>query len=385
MELKKYERKLEWFQNPEKLNSIINKHLLNKTMYFKYQDNPSRAKIIEIKPNFSYLLQTDLVLEKDQDFVIYSVLGRYIEIHFQIENLTEKKGVYLIRIEKIGISLIERNSIRIPVKFSEAYLTNFRISKHLIDEKVKVIPTSIKVGISEFENKLRKLFDIVKTVVFDFEDPLYLFFKKNQKSVFVENTYKLESFQFQNENFFSLSQLFQNQLQNKIGQYRKDGIKSEIYTPLFYLTHDRNYICIGYIQIQSKTRILSIEEDFHKIIKFNEELIERMQKINTANITEKEELINLSRDGFRIRIKNSNLINYLIHQSGFTCDLVAKEHSPFTLYVEIRSSIKKNNMLEIGAKIIEFIQGDNSRKRFLELISIYEKKYQISQNLQKNL
>ncbi len=376
MEIISTPRKLEWFLNPDKIESIVDKHLMNQTVYIKSLENPPKIKFLEKNPNQTYLIESDILLETDQQIQCYKVLGRYLELYIKILTSGSKKGTYNIKVVKVGVSLIERESVRIPVLHNEVYLTNFLVSKHLIDPKTRIIPTTIKVGFSELENKIRTLYDYVKIDTFENFDLILDKIKKTGKFIYIQDTYNPESFNFSNEDCISLKEILKENLQQKIHEYRKNQVKSEIVGPIFYLAHDKNLISIGYIRISNKSKPLELEE-INKIKQWNQELIKRMLQINTTTIQEKEQVLNISKNGFRARIQNLNLISYLIKQSGTYCDIVFRDQKPVSIFVEFKSSYRhQDGKLDIGAKITEF-KSDKDKTNYLENLTILEKKYQI--------
>lgn len=377
MELKQ-ERNLEWIINLNKIHSIVNKHLIDKYLYLKVLQDPPKLRILEMNPDSTYKIVSDVVLEIEKEYICYKVLGRYLQIHFKVLNKDAVKGTYTIKINTIGISLTEREDLRIPIKDNQVYLTNFLTSKHIIEKNTTIIPTTIKIGFSEFEKKIKQDYDNVKIDAFHDSDILIQLVKKTEKTIFIEDSYDLKSFDVQHEEILNLKNIFKDNLNNIIQRFRKNQIKSEIISPLYYLSHDHNYFVIGYIQIQSKSKLLNWS-DIEKIKQLNKELIDRMLQINTAKIEEKEDIINISRKGFRAVIKNLNLVNYLIKQSGFSCDIVFKGHPPISVFAEIRSSIRDSKgILYIGTKIMDF-KSDEHKKNYQQLIDVYEKKYKIMQ------
>ncbi len=376
--LKETKRQLEWFINPEKIHSIVEKHLLNKYIYLKSLEDPPKLRFIEIHPNNTYKVATDIVLDLDKEYVCFRVLGRYLEIHIKIISRGEIKGIYNVQIKAIGVSLSEREEIRIPIKNNEVYLTNFLTSKHIIEVGTRIIPTTIKVGLAEFENKIRPLYDIVKLSTFEESDPLTELVKKTEKFILVRDSFELKEFEIDHPEILNLKKIFSNNLDKIIQRFRKLNIKSELIAPLYYLTHDHNSIVIGYIQLQQKNKTMELDE-IDKVKQWNLELIDRMLQINTTLIQEKEEVLNISKNGFRAKIKHLNLINYLLKQSGFSCDIVFKGYPPISVFVEIRSSARdEKGVLYLGTKIINF-KNEEQKNQYLNLINIYEKKFKIMQ------
>lgn len=384
MEIFSTKRNLEWFFNQVKIQSIVDKHLLNQTIYIKTFENPPKIKIIEKNPNQTYKIESEILLDTDQEIQCYKVLGRYLELFIKVLTFGERKGLYNAQIERIGISLIEREFNRIPVLNNEVYLSNFLISKHLIDPKTRILPTTIKVGFSELENKIKKHYDYVKIEAFENFDLALDKIKKTGKFIFIKDTYDPKSFEYSNENCINLKEILKENLNKKIQDFRKNQIRSEIIGPIFYLTHDRNLIPIGYIHIYNKNKLLE-EKDINKIKEWNQELIERMQQLNTAQIQEKEQILNISKNGFRTRIKNLNLINYLIKQSGMYCDIIFREQKPISVFAEFKSSIRnQNGTLDIGAKIVEF-KTKEQKENFLNNVALLEKKYHLLKLQQKGI
>jgi hypothetical protein len=376
--LKETKRQLEWFINPEKIHSIVEKHLLNKYIYLKSLEDPPKIRFIEIHPNHTYKIATDIVLDLDKEYVCFRVLGRYLEIHIKIISRGEIKGIYNVQIKAIGISLSDREEIRIPIKNNEVYLTNFLTSKHMIEPGTRIIPTTIKVGLAEFENKIRPLYDVVKLDTFEEPDPLTELVKRTEKFILVKDSFEPKEFETEHPEILNLKKIFSNNLDKIIQRYRKLNIKSELIAPLYYLTHDHNSIVIGYIQLQHKNKTMELDE-IDKVKQWNRELIDRMLQINTSLIQEKEDVLNISKSGFRTKIKHLNLINYLLKQSGFSCDIVFKGYPPISVFVEIRSSARdEKGVLYLGTKIIQF-KNEEQKNQYLNLINIYEKKFKIMQ------
>jgi hypothetical protein len=356
--LKETKRQLEWFINPEKIHSIVEKHLFKKYIYLKSLEDPPKIRFIEIHPNHTYKIATDIVLDLDKEYVCFRVLGRYLEIHIKIISRGEIKGIYNIQIKAIGISLSDREEIRIP--------------------GTRIIPTTIKVGLAEFENKIRPLYDVVKLDTFEEPDPLTELVKRTEKFILVRDSFEPKEFETEHPEILNLKKIFSNNLDKIIQRYRKLNIKSELIAPLYYLTHDHNSIVIGYIQLQHKNKTMELDE-IDKVKQWNRELIDRMLQINTSLIQEKEDVLNISKSGFRTKIKHLSLINYLLKQSGFSCDIVFKGYPPISVFVEIRSSARdEKGVLYLGTKIVQF-KNEEQKNQYLNLINIYEKKFKIMQ------
>ena len=94
-------------------------------------------------------------------------------------------------------------------------------------------------------------------------------------------------------------------------------------------------------------------------------MVEKIRGSNTVMIKEKQQVVNVSRGGIRVRITHEELRTYLARQNGFTFDLVFRMQAPITLFGQIRSQKKMaSGELLLGVQIAGN-SDEASYKRFL--------------------
>ncbi|MBU45435.1 MAG: hypothetical protein CMN76_19645 [Spirochaetaceae bacterium] len=358
------ERELEYLYGADKIQHLLARHLKGRTMFLKGQDPPAEALVHEFDLNNRILLESKKVtLEPEMKLQLFRILGRYIELHCEV---LKKSGenLYNIQVNSAAIAKKERSNMRIPLSPDQAHITNILASRHTIDTDTLTIPTSVKVGFGEYEQILKRDFEIVKIDAFGKRGTWLDQVKKHGKSIYIPATEDPHSYRPQDDRCLDAAALLGNKLQEKIIEYRNHKVKAEAIVPVIYMTHDRSPIPIGYIHVQGKKGTFP-EGTLDKLYNASADMVEKIRGSNTVMIKEKQQVVNVSRGGIRVRITHEELRTYLARQNGFTFDLVFRMQAPITLFGQIRSQKKMaSGELLLGVQIAGN-SDEASYKRFL--------------------
>ncbi|MCB1138055.1 MAG: DUF1577 domain-containing protein [Leptospiraceae bacterium] len=366
------ERELEYLYSADKIQHLLARHLKGRSMFLKGQDPPPDGLVHEFDLNNRILLESRKVtLEPEMKVQLFRILGRYIELHCEV---LRKSGehTYSLQVERAAIAKKERSNLRIPLSADQAHITNIRASRYTIDTDTLTIPTSVKVGFGEYEQILKRDFEQVKIDTFGRRGTWLDEVKKQSKAIFLPNTEDPHAYRPHDERCLDVSRLLGKQLQEKIIEYRNHKIKGEAIVPVIYLTHDRSPIPIGYIQVQSRKGAFS-PDILDQLYQASADMVEKIRGSNTVMIKDKQQVLNVSRGGFRARITHDELRTYLARQNGFTFDLVFRMQAPITLFGTIRSQKKTaSGELLLGIQIAGNAD-ESSYHRFLSNVDMLEK------------
>lgn len=371
-------RPLEWILSNERITSLVDKYLITKILLLKGHEPPPRLRLVARNPNGTVEIHSPTELDVGSSIVLFRILGRYIEMHGTV--LVKKEGeIYSVRLDKVGLAMKDRGDLRIPVEPTDVWITNIQTSKYLIDTSTATIPTTVKVTFSEYERVLQKEFEIVKIDVFGVRGTLLDEIRRSGKTLLVADTWNPGTYGPDDPFLFDYKKYLGPNLQKQIFDYRSRKIRAEAIFPVIYVTHDRSEIPIGYIQAQSKTATMN-QQTLDRLRQISEEMIEKIRRSNTMYVKERETVMNLSMGGMRLSLKNRELAQHLLRQSGFTFDVLFRGQAPITVYGLLRSITKAaDGQVICGVQIGGFTDDTNGRSRYESNIRALEKRAQATQ------
>lgn len=367
-------RSLEWVLKPESVVALVDRHLIGKIIFLKGYEPHPRIRLLARNPNGTVEIQSPVPFELEDQPVFFRVLGRYLEMHGTI---IQKKDAehFTIRIDRLGVSVKDRSDMRIPVEGDEVCITNIQTSKYLIDTANSTIPTTVKVSFGEYERLLASEFDSVKIDVFGQRGTLLDEIRKTGKAVFIADTTNPDSYSPADPRFIDCGRFLGAGLQKQIFEYRNKKVRSEAIVPVIYVTHDRTEVPIGYLQVQSRTKIFDLSV-IDRLKQICEEMIEKIRLSNTVYVKERESIVNMSLRGMRVRIRNRELASYIMRQSGFTFDVLFRGQAPITVYGLIRSAAKTaEGHLICGVQIAGYTDDTAGKARYESNVRGMEQKY----------
>jgi hypothetical protein len=369
--IEKVERKLremEDLNDPKMRVGLFTKYLMNQELEIKnsrgqvfsaiFKQFSKDTNQIAIESNHS----TFLVGSKVQ---ISKLLKRLIIIDCTVKEV-RPNFLFVLQIDRLQIATKERNNQRIIPPAEYVWANNLRTSRSLSDFNFQTIPTVVKINFSDYEAKLKTRFDYVKIDVFrpDLEDKFFIV-RNSGKSIFIENTQIEESYgTMMEDEFVNVEEEMIGEINELMKDYRNKKIVSEVIIPVMYINQDSSVTSIGYVQIQSRTRPLDLGVVMEvKALTF--EMIDKIRDSNSVLYKTRCDVINISRDGMRIRVVDSGLIRELPNHPGFSFDIYFKLQAPIPVYGTIRFQSKQTDSLILGVELSGFQPAD--KKRYAEL------------------
>lgn len=366
-------RKLEYLYSLEKIEHLLKKHLVGKSLFLRSESPPPELKVTGLQgSNVLTLKSKTQTLEPKSEVMLFRILGRYIELKGKVVAQIDR-GVYDVLVESVGIASTDREALRIPVREEDGHITNIRASRHTIDTSANApLPTSVKVGFAEYEQLTKKRFDTVHIAAFLKRGTVEDEIRKTRKSLLLKNAQDPESYKAPSPEYIDYAKFLEGKVQKEVFKYKNQKIVSEVIVPVIYRTHDLEEIPIGYFQVQSKSKQFD-ESTVEELTDLSQKMVEKIKDSNTVFMKEKQRIINVSKGGLRVLITHPELKSYLERQNGFTFDVVFKMQSPVTIHAGIRSATRNPaNELILGLEIEGNASGKESIERYEDNVATLE-------------
>ena len=351
-------------KEPHKRVVILAKHLSKTEMQIK--DTETHVKLLEHNADGLKIIIEKLdpgyVIKKGQNITLTKLLGRYVQ--FDCTVLGEKPGnLYLLQINKFLVSSKDRKHDRLHPSPEQVWVTNIRTSGVSIETNMHTIPTYMRINFTDYENRLRKHFDYIKIDIFKHDlDERFQVVRESGKTLFVANTQDRRSYTtLADEDFINLEDEYHTEINQLVNMYKTKNIVSEIIMPVIYVNTQNVATPFGYVHIQSRSK--PIDHDQVMEIKIpTVEMIDRIRESNFILNTGKYRILDLSRDGLKIKITDRELKQHLPHVTGFNCDIFFKMQSAINVLCEIRyiGKNQEDDMI-LGLLITGFREGDKEK------------------------
>ena len=349
-------RKFQTIADVQKFSPLIDNYLVGKSYYLKSSFPPRKIKVIKKLSNDRILVETKAILEEHA--ILYRNFNKFMEVPCI---LVEPKGPeqFILEVKALKIAIDNRQSDRANVNPEIVSINNIRAAKNLIQASLFNIPPSVTVLFAQYEKQLKHFADEVKIEIFDKKCEKQELVRKSCKTFWIKNTQDTLDYMPENTELFVDYHAFLHvELDDVMREYRKEKIISEVIIPIVFIGHDGNSIPLGMIQLISKSK----EIDELVILELQAktfEMVDRIRESNTMLINTKQEINNISKNGLQLKITDDELKKFLIHQKGFSFDIVFKLQQPVTVMTEIKylGTLESGDLL-IGVKIL----GSSSRK-----------------------
>ncbi len=367
-------RELEHLKDPVKINHLLKQYLNQKSVFLKGTEPPVEVRITGVgDPNKIFLEAPKGLLEEEETYKLFRILGRYIELEGPVIEKAPTGTSFVMVVEKASIAKKERQAMRIGVKNDDVYITNIRTSKSTIDATAYKIPTSVKVTFATFEQDFKNNFDDAKIEAYGKRGTIFDEMRKSGKYLLITDTQDPEAYKPAHEACLDYKDYLEDNLQRTIWEYKQKQIISELAVPVTYISHDESAVPLGYILLSSKTRAFNMDDAIEMQGKALE-MVDRIRDSNTVLVQERQRVLNFSRGGLKVAIDHDDLRDYLVRQNGFTFDLFFRGQAPVTLYGLIRSTtVADPQTLVMGVNITGSSSRDGEMKRFMDNVAVRER------------
>ncbi|MCL1910825.1 MAG: DUF1577 domain-containing protein [Leptospirales bacterium] len=377
------EREFEGFANSAEIVDFLKTKFQNMKFRVSYDPQSTEVIIVDYLSDDSIMIVTDVSYMPEEMFTIYGLADKYIEIDLEL-NESDAPGRFRCLIKAARKAAYGRKELRLKLEPDDASATNFRIADYNIDISGFKIPTTVKVVLDQFKSFNSKMADIVNVDVFKSNetDTLLGNIKKTGKNVLITDTADKDSYKAMNDNFVDVSDLFGKDFPRFMKFNSEKGYKSIAIAPLIYVIDQDEALNFGYIRIISKNVMFDVDTIFDLKEK-SFDLIGKIQEANTKLFNVRQQIVDISRHGIKIKITEPELKNLLSKIPRFVFDILFKLQAPITIDGIIEDAYKAGDDMFIGVAF----SGNSSRKdeikRLYEILHPMESAYRA--NLIKSL
>jgi len=350
------ERRYQVIEDQTKMPGMLRQYAAGKTYYIKGFYEKIEVKVLDFKePNF---LIIDSLRDLDGAMTLYHTFNKQLEI---VGAVSDKLvgSQYKFAVSNVRIAGNDRKSPRYAMSSDLVVVNNIRAARNTINASLFNVPTSVKIHLEKFQQRLKDFADEVKVKIFEKDDEKTELVRKTMKILMVHDTQDLLSYMPEDtDGFVDYREHLNTEIGTVMEDYRKKKIVSEMIVPIIYLGHDGASIPLGYIQLISHEKKLGIDTALElKMLAF--EMVDQMRDSNTMLINKRQSIADISRGGMRLVVTDAELKKFLVHQKGFSFDVIFKLQQPITVFTQIcYTGYTPQNDLAIGVSI----KGFSSRK-----------------------
>ncbi|MCX7633053.1 MAG: DUF1577 domain-containing protein [Turneriella sp.] len=362
------ERKFQTINEPEKIAGMLKQYAAGKVYYIKGLYEKPEVKVLEFRPPNTIVV--DSLRELEGPIGLFHTFNKQLEIFGEV---TDKMigSQYRVVVSHVRIALDERKATRYPMTADQVFVNSVRAARNTINASLFNIPTSVKIHLDKFQQRLKDFADEVKVKIFDKSDEKTELVRKTMKILMIPDTQDIMSYIPEDtEGFIDYREHLNTEIGQVMEDYRKKKIVSEMIVPIIYLGHDGSSIPLGYIQLISRSRKLGMDTALElKMLAF--EMVDQMRDSNTMLISKRQAVADISRGGMRLVFTDPELKKFLIHQKGFSCDVVFKLQQPITVFTEIIwTATTPQHDLAVGVQIKGFSSRRGEVERFHHYIDL---------------
>ncbi len=364
-------------ENKEYINKIISERLLLKPLVIQVPSiNKKIAKIVKIVDSGIAVHFTNFIPPMGPIVLTGFINKLYAEIEVKVLKHL-KESIFLCDTGFLRVSPQSRREVRFHiVNDKDVFIKRIKISRNILDLKGDTIPAEYKAVMDRFTVEKAGIADYVLISTLDKKSKIHQEVAKTGKTFFISDSRSLRSFEQSaedNEDLINLKEFYGDSLQAEKTKMLNKNIIGRVVSPIFGPQSHDEWVPIGFIDIISKNKI-----DFLKIMEIKAlsfEIVDSICEVNQIDVDEKQRVLEVSKSGIRVHIKNKDLINAMRHRPEFTFTMQV----PGQAAINAVALIKKKNVLDdgslvAGVKILgEKTKGDHMLRYYDFIKSLEEK------------
>jgi hypothetical protein len=303
-------------------------------------------------------------------------------------NVVEPVSSYSFRCKPtfLRIASVQRNDERFNIRDDlGVYINYIRIAKTELDFKGGKVPVSFKILFQKLSDENADLADKVMIQASDEMDKNSLRYQiiRSGKSIFLPDARDLSLLAEHEENsdILNLKEALGNNLNKEMAKLISEEKIGWIACPISIPEKEDKWIPIAVLELFSKSPF--------EIYKFMEvkalalKVVEKLRDMNVVEINQKQRIIDVSRGGLGIEIKDPELYKMIHINRYFLFNIMLKMQAPITFRGWLRYSKEQSDgSHHIGIKIQGETERQDHMKRYLHFVkSLAEGKKQEEQRV----
>ncbi len=352
------DRPFEKIESRDIVSDILREMSPTVGVYLKGYDMPIKLRFKGPRADGTHIFEMDTVPEfPTPKFQVYSVGENYVEATYDLVN--QKDNMILGKLVGAHKSTAIRKEERNTRVYGSVQSSNFLIAKTDIDF-AKLSGVSSQVILSDIHKTLLKEHSHSK-IFFTSNMPVgeeIDLIKQMKKPIFIKNTQTMDS--AKGFDVFNPKTSFEEDflLEDKMAEYKIKKIGSYLYFPIYIKLKEPLFFALLMI---TSDRTPITDEVYDLYSKVEKEFQRRILDSNTHTIDIKQNVINLSRNGMALEIKNAEIAKALQIKPSMTIDVNFKMQAPIRMALELRYLQRINDFHIAGLEIVG-ISGDSRGK-----------------------
>lgn len=365
------ERKFQVVDDPAKILGMLKQYAAGKAFFIKGFYEKIEVKVLEARDEC--MLVVDSLRDLEGSITLYHTFNKQMELQGEVvDKLINTQ--YKLKIIQVRIAASERRSPRHKMSSDVVVINNIRAARNTINASLFNVPTSVKIHLEKFQQRLKDFADEVKVQIFSKDNEKTELVRKTNKILMLTDTQDILSYMPEDtDGFIDYREHLNTEIGTVMEDYKKKKILSELIVPIIYLGHDGASIPLGYIQLISHQKPLGMDTALElKMLAF--EMVDQMRDSNTMLINKRQSVSDISRGGMRLIIADPELKKFLTHQKGFSFDVIFKLQQPITVFSEIiYTATTPENDLAIGVTLKGFSSRKGEADRYHQYIDSLNK------------
>lgn len=352
------DRPIEKIESKDIVSDILREMSPKEGVFLKGYDMPIKLRFKGPRADGTHIFELETIPEFPQPkFLVYAVGEFYIEASYELVN--QKDNMILGKLLGAHRSSTVRKEERNTRVYGSVLSSKFLVAKTDIDF-AKLSGVSSQVILTDIHKSLLKSYSQSK-IFFTSNIPpseeLDLI-KQYKKPIFIKNTQTMES--AKGFDVYNPKESFEEDfiLEDKMADYRIKKISSFLYFPIYIKLKEP--VFFAYLTIVSDKSPIP-DEVFSLYSQVEKEFQRRILDSNTHTIDIKQNILNLSRNGMAIEIKNMEIAKSLQIKPSMTIDVNFKMQAPIRMALELRFLQRVNDFHIAGLEIVG-ISGDSRGK-----------------------
>ena len=361
-------------ENKDYINKIIAERLLLKPLFIQVPSISKKiAKIIKVTDRGLAVHFANFIPPSGPIILTGVISNYYSEIEVNVIKPVQE-SIFLCTANFLRISPQSRREVRYPV--GGINVKRIKISQNALEIRGDTLPPECKAVMDKYTAEKSGIADYLLISPLDRKSKIHQEVARTGKTFFIADTRSMKSFDpFEdgNEDLVNLREFFGDALQAERTKMLNKNIIGRIVSPIFGPQSSDEWVPIGFIDIISKNRIEFIKLMEVKALSF--EIVEKIIDAAQIEIQEDQRVIDVSKSGLRIHVKNRELIKAMTHRPDFTFTLQV----PGQAAINAVGIIKTKQPLDDGSMIIGVkIHGEKTRQehflRYYEFIKALQEK-----------
>lgn len=363
------EREFEPFDlNASNLNEFFKGRMSAEGLLLKGLDSEVRVKFKGLRPDGLHIFEMEVSFELfNTSFIVYTTPSFHAE--FEYELVSQKENLLLGRLIDQRKSKFTRSDDRNNNVSGNVVASNFLIAKTDIDFS-KLTGVSSQVILTDIHRNLLKDYPKSKVVFLantELGEEVQLL-KEHKKPIYVTNTSLMES--FDSHEIFDPKESFEEDfiLEDKIAEYKRTKVDSFLMYPIFIRMNDLHFFAYLTISLEKSMVPLEVLEKYKEV---EATFQERIMDSNTYVLDIKQSVLNVSKGGVCIEIRNREIIKALKVKPTMTLDINFKMQAPLRMAVELKHMTEIKDYFVIGSQIIGLSGDKKAKDIYASLITFF--------------